>query len=510
MNLAQLFLRTASRDHDLPAVSRGGERWSYAEFARRVAGTAAALRRHYHLADGARVAIAMENCPAFLQVLFAAWHAGVCAVPINAKLHPREMAYILANSGASLCFTSPALYDGIVAETRSLTGLQIIPTESRAFAGLADTAAIAPVDVGPQEPAWLFYTSGTTGRPKGAILTGRNLIFMTNCYYADIDTVAPGESMIHAAPMSHGGGLYSLPHIAQGGHQIIPESGHFDPEEIFALLRRAPGVSFFAAPTMLVRLMASGSAGSAALDNLRTIIYGGAPMYVADLERAIGLFGPRLAQIYGQGESPMTITGLSKAEHIVGIPGRLERLASSGIARTGIDVRTVDAEGRDVPIGEIGEVITRSDCVMAGYWNNPDATTNALRDGWLYTGDIGAFDDESYLTLKDRSKDLIISGGSNIYPREIEEVLLTHADVVEASVIGSPHPEWGEEVVAVVVRFADRVDATQLDKLCLENLARFKRPRRYVFLDELPKNNYGKILKSELRLRLGCRETKQN
>jgi acyl-CoA synthetase (AMP-forming)/AMP-acid ligase II len=175
-------------------------------------------------------------------------------------------------------------------------------------------------------------------------------------------------------------------------------------------------------------------------------------------------------------------------------------MRSVGLPRTNVEVRVTDEEDRDLPVGEIGEVLVRGEVVMAGYWKNPDATAETLRGGWLHTGDMGAFDDEGFLTLKDRSKDLIISGGSNIYPREVEEVLLRHPGVFEVSVIGRPHPDWGEEVVAcIVARPEQKVSAEELDALCLSAIARFKRPRGYVFLETLPKNNYGKVLKTELR-----------
>ena len=255
---------------------------------------------------------------------------------------------------------------------------------------------------------------------------------------------------------------------------------------------------------MLTRLVHSDAARRADLANLKTIYYGGGPMYVADLKRALALFGPRLYQLFGQGESPMTITGLSKRLHGATDHPRYEALlASCGYARTGVEVRVVDANGAELPPGEVGEVVTRSDCVMQGYLGDPAATAETLRDGWLHTGDVGSMERDGLLTLRDRSKDMIISGGSNIYPREIEEVLLRHPDVVEASVIGRAHPDWGEEVVAfVVTRAGVSVSTAALDALCLENIARFKRPRAYRFLTALPKNNYGKVLKTELRRQL--------
>jgi long-chain acyl-CoA synthetase len=226
-------------------------------------------------------------------------------------------------------------------------------------------------------------------------------------------------------------------------------------------------------------------------------------MYVEDALAALERFGPRLAQIYGLGESPMTITTLSRQDiadraH----PRWLARLASAGRPFAGVEVMVADAD-RSLPDGEAGEVLCRSDVVMAGYWRDEAASAAALRGGWLHTGDIGAFDHDGYLTLMDRSNDLIISGGSNIYPREVEEVLLRHRQVREVSVIGRPDREWGEAVVAYVVGEASR-DA--LDALCLDHIARFKRPKHYVFVDALPKNNYGKVLKTELRKMDAARE----
>ena len=305
----------------------------------------------------------------------------------------------------------------------------------------------------PDDPAWLFYTSGTTGRPKGATLTHRNLLMASLSYFADIDPVVPEDCVLHAAPLSHGSGLYGLPHVARGAVSVVPHSGGVDGDEIAALLRRWPGMSFFAAPIMVKRLAADPAFASAAdLDHLKTIIYGGAPMYLADLEDALGVFGPRLAQIYGQGETPMTITALSKADHADrDHPRWRDRLQSVGFPRTDVEVRVVDDADRDVPTGEAGEVVVRGDVVMAGYWKQPDASAEALRGGWLHTGDVGSFDTDGYLTLRDRSKDLIISGGMNIYPREVEEALLRHPGVGAVAVVGRPDAEWGETVVAYVV-----------------------------------------------------------
>jgi long-chain acyl-CoA synthetase len=259
----------------------------------------------------------------------------------------------------------------------------------------------------------------------------------------------------------------------------------------------------FAAPTMVKRLANDPAIRSGDLTNLKGIVYGGAPMYLADLEEALDVFGPKLMQIYGQGETPMTITGLSKAEHADrDHPRWREHMASVGFPRTDVEVRVVDEQDQPLPPGELGEVLVRGDVVMAGYWNQPEATAETLRGGWLHTGDIGSFDNEGYLTLHDRSKDLIISGGMNIYPREVEEVLLTQPGVTAVAVVGRPDPEWGESVVAFIVAGEDQPSVESLDSACLERIARYKRPKEYLFVDSLPTNNYGKVLKRELRDRL--------
>jgi long-chain acyl-CoA synthetase len=480
VNLAQLLTRSARLAPDSRAIALGkAPVVSYGQLADRVSRLAGGLRAKLNLAQGDRVGIAAKNCPEYYEVMFACWHAGLVAVPMNAKLHPKELAYIVENSGAKACFTSS---DISIAQALPVTELPKL---------CGDPMPAAQVQ--PDDGAWLFYTSGTTGVPKGATLTHRNLLFMTHAYFADIDKLGPNDSILHPAPLSHGSGCYAIPHFAAGAVNVIPESASFEPWEIFDLLDYWHGSSFFAAPTMVVRLLASRSARPP--KHLKTLIYGGAPMYVADSLRAIELFGSRLYQLFGQGEAPMTITGLPQDFHKKEL---VERLATCGFARTGCEVKIVDGDDRDLPAGELGEIVTRSDCVMAGYWQNPEASAKALRGGWLHTGDVGSMDAAGFFTIRDRSKDMIISGGSNIYPREIEEVLLRHPAVAECSVIGRPHAEWGEEVVAFVVA-RQAVKTEELDQLCLDNIARFKRPREYRFVEALPKNNYGKVLKTELR-----------
>ncbi len=467
----------------------------YAQLAHRAACLSAGLTGRLGLRPGECVALVATNCSAYIEALYACWHAGLTAVPVNAKLHPKELAYIFGNSGAKLALVSEDL-------AANVSGIPAIAFGSADYEALFDAAPGAPA--GDEHPAWLFYTSGTTGQPKGATLTHANLLAMSFAYLADIDALAPGDSILHAAPLSHGSGLYALAHVMSGSLNVIPESGGFDANEMYGLIAAHQRVSFFAAPTVVSRMLNAPRAGSADLRHLKTLIYGGGPMYQADVQRAVALFGPRLFNLYGQGEAPMTITGLTQAAHgDMRHPRYLERLVSCGVVRSGCEVRIVDEDDRDVPAGEVGEIIARSACVMQGYWKNPEASARTLKGGWLHTGDLGTLDDDGFLTLRDRSKDLIISGGTNIYPREVEEVLLRDARVAECSVVGRAHADWGEEVVAFVVAHAGAQPGTEeLDALCLAHIARFKRPKDYVFVDALPKNNYGKVLKTELRKRL--------
>jgi acyl-CoA synthetase (AMP-forming)/AMP-acid ligase II len=399
------------------------------------------------------------------------------------------MEQILDDSGAAIVFASPK----IAADLAPVTHVPVEIVSSTAYSDrlAADPATVPSTD--PAALAWLFYTSGTTGRSKGAMLSHRNLIAMTVAHLADFDSPDENSSLIHGAPMSHGSGLYTLPYLLRGARQVVPESAAFEPDEFLDLCEHHPGCTSFLAPTMVQRLVQTGRPRPR---NLRTVVYGGGPMYVDSLKRAMAVFGPIFAQVYGQGEAPMTITGLRRVDHLDADDAVL---GSVGYARSGVDVAVLRDDGTTADIDAIGEIVCRGDVVMSGYWNNPDATASTLKDGWLYTGDMGSFDARGYLTLRDRSKDVVISGGSNIYPREVEEVLMEYPGVSEVAVVGAPDEEWGEVVVAFVVGTADQAE---LDAHLLARIARFKRPKRYEFMGELPKNSYGKVLKRELRNRL--------
>jgi len=507
MSLAHLLERQARRAPQRPAIFNGTAlHASYGQWAARSAAAAQRMQAA-GLAPGDRVVLFLRNHPRYLELMWGCWWAGLVVVPVNAKLHAREVEWIIDNAQARWAFVTADVAPEPLAGLERQIDVDSIAAD--ALLATSDGDALAPIVArAPNDIAWLFYTSGTTGRPKGVMLTHRNLMTMGLGYFVDVDPVAPDDSIVYGAPMSHGAGIYAIPHLMAGARHVVPASGGVDPVELFDLGRALGPLSTFAAPTIVKRLVdyaeAAGLGPDAVAQSFKTIVYGGAPMYRADIERALRVMGQRFVQIYGQGETPMVGTALSRAQLAdTAHPRWRERIASVGVAQTPVQVRVADETGRELPVGEIGEVLVQGDSVMAGYWRNPDATTAALRDGWLFTGDVGCLDEDGFLTLKDRSKDLIISGGSNIYPREVEEVLLTAPGVAEVAVVGAFDAEWGEVVVAcVVLQPGASLDAANLDAHCLEHIARFKRPKRYVRVDSLPKNNYGKVLKTALREQL--------
>lgn len=511
MNISVWLQRIAQVQGGRGALFLGArEVADYAAFYRH-AGQVAAWLAQNGVLPGGRVAIFMKNLPDYLPVQYGIWMAGAVAVPINAKLHGREAAWIIGDCGADICFASSGLagdlraaLDGDACRICDVSG-------DNGDHGALDYRTVfecrameAPISRAPQDLAWLFYTSGTTGRPKGVMINFGMLTGMAMSYFVDADHVSREDSALYAAPLSHGAGIYNLMHVMVGARHIFPESGGFDEAEIFDLAKIHGRVHMFAAPTMVKRMTQVAKAMGENGAGLRSVVYAGGPMYRADIIEAVDHFGDIFIQIYGQGECPMGITALSREDvsdrtH----PRWQERLGSVGRAQSGVEVRIGDADGCAVPMGDPGEIMVRGNVVMPGYWGNPGASAQTLRGGWLWTGDIGHMDVDGYVTMQDRSKDMIISGGSNIYPREVEEVLISHPCVEEVSVVGRRHDEWGEDVVAFVV-LAEKLGAgfaveADLGAHCLDHIARFKRPKAYFVLQALPKNNYGKVLKTQLR-----------
>ena len=509
MNIGQLLTKSARTFPENLAIAYGPKELTYAEFNARTNRLANGLNR-LGVQQGDNVAVLMYNCPEMLESMFACFKAGFGTIPINFRLHPREFAFIINHSEAKAVIVSAEFNDAIIDIRDDIPRVSSIISASEAQEPLLNYETVLSAasdqfedaEVASDDVAWLFYTSGTTGQPKGAMLTHRNLLGMTMNFYADMcPGFGPNDVALHAAPLSHGSGCHALPSIGKAAANVILEAKSFDPEQVLKTIETYRVTNTFAAPTMIKLLIDSPAVDQYDHSSLTAISYGGAPMLVEDLMQAMEKLGPCLVQLYGQAESPMTITYLSHDDHVLdGNPDQMKRLASAGIPRTNVEVKIVDADDNELPPGDMGEIVTRSDLVMRGYWRDLEATAETLRNGWLHTGDMGYIDESGYLFLMDRSKDLIISGGENVYPREIEEIIVQHPAVREVAVIGVPDPVWGESIKAVVSLLPEsEVTEMELIDFCTDHIARYKRPKSVDFLEELPKNNYGKILKRELR-----------
>ena len=510
MHVGHLLTRAAERWPDRPAFIEPDETLTFraAEArANRLAHAFAALGAR----PGDRIAMLVPNCHEGLETMLASMKSGMAVVPMNARLHPDEHAYMIRNAEATILVYGEEFRDHLAGVRDRLGAIREFvcigaggPADVRFDDVMRGQPETAPdVAIEPDDLAWLFYTSGTTGYPKGAMLTHRSLLAMVQAILLDIDQAQPGDVLLHAAAITHGSGAAMFHQLARGGANAFPATKSFDPPKIFAAIERYRVTTMFLVPTMIHVLTESPERTRFDLSSLHTVFYGGAPMYVEQLQAALRAFGPIFVQLFGQGEAPMACTSLPKAEHITGDdPVKIRRLASAGRATTAVDVRVVDDDDRTVPRGQMGEIVARGDLVMKGYWANPEATAQTLRNGWLHTGDVGYMDADGYVYITDRKKDMIISGGSNIYPRELEEVILQHPAVFEVAVIGVPDAKWGETVKAVVVRRAN-ASLTEADVIdhCRRHLASYKKPQSVDFVEALPKNAYGKILKRELRER---------
>ena len=508
MNIGTLFTKSARTFSDRLAIAYGDYTLTYQQANERINRLARALR-HLRIEKGSNVAILNHNCPAFLEALFACFKAGFGTVPINFRLHPKECSFIIGHSEASAVILGEDFRDSVHALRSEMPLVKHFICVTNPRQGMLDYESLVQsqspdfVDeiVERDHLAWLFYTSGTTGRPKGAMLTHHNLMSMTMNFFSDICPLGPEDAVLHAAPLSHGSGLYSLPNVAKGAANIILASKSFDAPLVFETIEKRRVTNIFMAPAMIKRLIIHPELNRYDLSSLRCINYGGAPILVEDLKEAVRKMGQIFVQLFGQAESPMTISYLRREEHLhEGTEEQMKRLASAGIPRTDVEVQIVDDRDRELSPGNMGEIVARGDVVMKGYWKNPQATAETLRGGWLHTGDLGIMDGKGYIYILDRAKDMIISGGENIYSREIEDVIIQHPAVLEVAVIGVPDERWGEAVKAFVsLREGKKATEEDIIDFCKGQLASFKKPKSVEFLEAIPKNAYGKILKRELR-----------
>ena len=507
MNSFAFLEKSARQRPDGLALLQGDEAYTYREFRDRALTVGGNLRA-LGCAPGDRVAFCLANSPRIMEVIFGCFAAGLIVVPINARLHAREMAYIVENSGAKILIHGPEFQDGITSNANLFDGLShriCLEPEPDAlhFDELLNLANVlhAATDVEPEDLCWLFYTSGTTGKPKGAMWNHRMVRCVIMNYLADLHNIQPGEIVLHCAPMSHGSGIVALPAVARGAVNAITDTTSFDVDGLLATVERLKVSHIaFMAPTQIVKTLEDYVPGRYDISSLRAICYGGAPIYVDQLKTAMAVFGPVFVQLYGQGEAPITITGLNAAAHQKLLGAGDPRIGSAGQVRTDVEAHCVDENDNPLPPGQAGEVVARGDVVMPGYWNNPEATAEALKGGWLHTGDIGYFDDLGYLFLLDRAKDTVISGGNNVYPREVEEVIILHPQVADCVVFGIPDEYWGEAVHAVVVPKAGQLlTAQDIISFCGEHMAGYKKPKAVDFVDALPVSGYGKVLRREVR-----------
>lgn len=506
MNTFAFLEKSARQFPDSPAIVQGAETVTYRQFRDRALAIGGNLLAA-GCRPGDRVAFCLGNSPRILELTYGCFAAGLVVVPVNARLHAREIAYIVGNSGAKVLVHGPEYQAGIVANADLFAGVARYCTDAVDGADLFQTlvdggqALGVAADAEPEDLCWLFYTSGTTGKPKGAMWNHRMVRTVIMNYLADLHNIQPGEVVLHCAPLSHGSGIIALPTVARGAVNAITETASFDIDSLLETVERLQVSHIaFMAPTQIVKLLDDYQPGKRDISSLRAICYGGAPIYVDQLRQAIETFGPIFVQLYGQGEAPITITGMSAKLHLDLLAAGDARIGSAGRVRTDVEAHCVDAQDNPLPPGEVGEVVARGDVVMPGYWQNPEASAEALRGGWLHTGDVGYFDDRGFLFLLDRAKDMVISGGNNVYPREVEEAIILHPKVANCVVFGIPDDYWGEAVHAVVVvKPGETLVAKDVIDFCGEHMAGYKKPKAVDFVDALPVSGYGKILRREVR-----------
>jgi acyl-CoA synthetase (AMP-forming)/AMP-acid ligase II len=508
VNAAEMLTTTATSYPDRVAWIWDDRTRTYGESNRRADGFAHALRE-FGAERGDRVALFMHNRPEAMEAFFGTLKIGAAVVPLNPRFTADEVEYHLADSGARVLVVGEEIAD-VVAKVRDrlTTVEQVVQVGGSSPPGVSDFDDVLAahdgrpflsVDVEDDELAWLAYTSGTTGRAKGAMLTHGNLTACALGALADTMRLEVEDVALHAASLTHGSGYNALAYTMKGCTQVLLQPSGFDVERFLDYVARYRVNALFMVPTMIKMVVDHPAARDADLSSLRWVMYGGAPMYVEDLKKALDLMGPVFVQIYGQTESPMTGTMLRPQEHVVDGPDAA-RLGSCGRARSGMQIRILDEHDEPVPTGEQGEICIRGATVMKGYWQRPDATAETLRGGWLHTGDIGKMDEHGYVYILDRTRDMVISGGLNVYPREVEEVLLTHPAVSEVCVFGVPDEKWGEALKAHVVLVAEAsATAEEIIAYAGQHLAGYKKPKSVDFVTELPKTTYGKLDKKAVR-----------
>jgi fatty-acyl-CoA synthase len=516
MNLAYWSTQNARRLPHGAALVWGERTWTWAELDSRISALARALS-DLGVTRGQSVLVHSKNSNEMLESMLATFRIGAVWVPTNFRLMPEEVVYMARVSRTSVFLCQSDFPEYADAVCRAAPGTEVVwmvgdqpaPDDRPTVDGLVQARLgqrLANAAVEADTACWLFFTSGTTGRPKAAVLTHGQMAFVINNHLCDLlpGTTAEDGSLV-LAPLSHGAGVHQLNMIARGGKTVLLSGDRFDAAKAFELIERHRLTNLFTVPTILKLMVEHPSVDEHDHSSLRHVVYAGAPMYREDQKLALRKLGKVLVQYYGLGEVTGNITVLPRALHDPE-DGPDVKIGTCGYERTGMQVSIQDEQGRDLEPGETGEICVCGPAVFAGYYDNPEANVKAFRDGWFRTGDLGHMDEEGFLFITGRASDMYISGGSNIYPREIEEKILTHEAIAEVAVVGVPDPKWGEVGIALcVLRPGAAVSEPELLDWMAGRIARYKLPKRVFFWDALPKSGYGKVpkqlLKEELRRR---------
>jgi len=504
MNLGNLLTQTARKYPNALGFIQGQRQCTWAALNSRVD----ALARHFeglNLKPGDRVLVQLQNGLPLFESAWACFKAGLIWVPVNARLTPLEVSYIAKNCGASLFLTQRDFEDHVKLVRESVGNrMGVLFSEDASYEEIVTRASLVPYvaqSVGSAHPLWFFFTSGTTGHPKAAVLTHSQMAFVVTNHLADL---MPGlnqhQASLVVAPLSHGAGIHALVNVARGAPSVLLTSPSLNELECFELIATHKISNLFTVPTILKRLADHPLAAQHDLSSLRQVIYAGAPISQVDQLQALKVLGSVIVQYFGLGEVTGNITVLKTEEHLQE-EGAL--LGTCGSARTGMEVAILDEHGAVLNDFEIGEICTRGPAVFAGYWHNPEANEKVFRSGWFHTGDLGFMNDRGYLTITGRASDMYITGGSNVYPREVEEALSSMPGISQAVVFGIEDEVWGESGVAVLVLSPQAIQPRLEDLYAHlgERLAKYKWPKHFVFWDHIPTSAYGKLVKKDIRER---------
>jgi fatty-acyl-CoA synthase len=511
MNLAHLLTQNARRFPHRDGFVWGERRWSWSEIDRRVSAMSAALASA-GIAKGDRVLVHSKNCNQMFESMFACFRLGAVWVPTNYRILPDDVRYLAEASGAKafLCHAEAEAHAECVA--RAVPSLSLMASFGGASAFGEDIdvlmarhadRAVPNAAVDYDDPCWFFFTSGTTGKPKAAVLTHGQMAFVVTNHLCDLTPgTTEADASLVVAPLSHGAGIHQLMQTARGARTVLLPAEKLDCEAVWRTVQAERITNMFTVPTILKLMSEHPAVDQCDHSSLRYVIYAGAPMYREDQKRALAKLGKVIVQYFGLGEVTGNICVLPRElHHLEDEPG--VKIGTCGFERTGMQVSVQDDNGNELPAGETGEICVIGPAVFAGYYNNPEANAKSFRNGWFRTGDLGHMDEEGFVYITGRASDMYISGGSNIYPREIEEKILQHPSILEAAIVGVPDRDWGEVGYAICVkREGAAVNEPELLAFLSNKVARYKMPKRVFFWEALPKSGYGKITKALLRAEL--------